>query len=206
MKRVLNISSEGASETSFFGFHYNSPVILTYTFISCFVLLLGVITDHFTTEAFFSAYFTSYSDPLMYLRLFTHIFGHISWSHFFNNFLLILLIGPMLEEKYGSVVLFKMMMITAFITGLLNVVLFDTALLGASGILFMLVLLGSFVNMKAGRIPLTFILVIGFFIGREIFSAIANPQDNISQLTHVVGGVCGAMFGFMVGRKFDSPL
>jgi membrane associated rhomboid family serine protease len=201
MERPLDTHTVNKREPSLFGFHYNSPVILTYSFISFFVFLLGESTNHATTEVFFSAYFTSFSDPLLYLRLFTHIFGHISWDHFFNNFLLILLIGPMLEEKYGSVALLKMMLITAFITGLLNVALFDTALLGASGVVFMLVLLGSFANMRSGRIPLTLILVVGFFIGREIVAAVIDPQDNISQLTHIVGGICGGMFGFWIGEK-----
>jgi membrane associated rhomboid family serine protease len=93
-----------------------------------------------------------------------------------------------------------MLLITAFITGLLNVVFFDTALLGASGILFMLVMLSSFANMKAGRIPLTLVIVIVFFIGREIFAGVSS-QDNISQLTHVVGGLCGGMFGFLIGER-----
>jgi membrane associated rhomboid family serine protease len=182
------------------GFQYNAPVILTYTLIAFIVLLLAVVTSHKTTEMFFSAYFTSFSDPLLYVRLFAHVLGHANWGHFFNNFLLILLIGPMLEEKYGSITLLKMLLITAFITGLLNVVFFDTALLGASGILFMLVMLSSFANMKAGRIPLTLVIVIVFFIGREIFAGVSS-QDNISQLTHVVGGLCGGMFGFLIGER-----
>lgn len=40
--------------------------------------------------------------PLFYVRLFGHVLGHASWDHFTGNILLILVIGPMIEEKYGS--------------------------------------------------------------------------------------------------------
>ena len=52
-------------------------------------------------------------DPLTYVRLFTHVFVHSNWSHFRNNFLTILLIGPMIEEKYGTMNLLYMFLITA---------------------------------------------------------------------------------------------
>jgi membrane associated rhomboid family serine protease len=101
----------------------------------------------------------------------------------------------MLEEKYGAKSMTLMILITAAVTGILNVILFNTALLGASGIVFMMILLGSFVNIERGKIPLTFIAIVGIFIGREIIEGIFTT-DNISQLTHIAGGVCGAFFGF----------
>jgi membrane associated rhomboid family serine protease len=101
----------------------------------------------------------------------------------------------MLEEKYGSSSIAMMILITAAVTGIFNILFFKTALLGASGIAFMMILLGSFVNIERGKIPLTFILVVVIFIGREIVEGLFI-QDNISQLTHIAGGVCGAFFGF----------
>lgn len=174
---------------------YNSPVILTFTFLSLLVLLLGYITNMKSTYLLFSVYRSSLADLFFYIRLFGHVLGHADLSHFFNNFLLILLIGPMLEEKYGSKSLVIMMVITAGVTGIINILFFDTILLGASGVVFMMILLGSFVNIERGRIPLTFILVVFIFIGREIVEGLFI-QDNVSQLTHIVGGVCGAFFGF----------
>lgn len=179
---------------------YNSPVILSFTFLSFFVLILGYLTTGISTGLLFCVYKSSPLDPLFYIRLFTHVLGHADWQHFLNNFMLILLVGPMLEEKYGSKKLLGMMVFTAFITGLINIVFFETALLGASGIAFMLILLSSFVNMKQGGIPLTFILVAAAYIGNEIINGVIG-QDNISQLTHIIGGICGCSLGFILNKN-----
>ena len=70
-----------------------------------------------------------------------------------------------------------------------------TALLGASGIVFMMILLSSFGGVRNGTIPTTLILVAIFYLGDEIWNGIF-VQDNISQLTHIIGGLCGTVFGF----------
>jgi membrane associated rhomboid family serine protease len=65
----------------------------------------------------------------------------------------------------------------------------------------MLILLGSFTNLQRGRVPLTLILVMGIFIGREVVSAMgADADNNIAYLSHIVGGLCGAAFGFFVNK------
>jgi membrane associated rhomboid family serine protease len=105
----------------------------------------------------------------------------------------------MLEEKYGWRVLLIMMALTALATAILNSLLFNTGLLGASGIAFMLILLSSFTNLRSGRIPLTFILVAFLFIGSE-FANSFRP-DNISQFAHILGGAAGTLFGFLIKNK-----
>jgi GlpG protein len=42
---------------------------------------------------------------------------------------------------------------------------------------------------------LTFILVALLWIGQEIYTAIA-VSDNVSNLTHIAGGIVGGIFGF----------
>lgn len=179
---------------------YNSPVILTFTILSFISLVLGQITNNFSTALLFSVYKSPLTDLLSYFRIVGHVLGHADLEHFLSNFIIILLIGPILEEKYGSRIMIRMILITAIITGILNILLFDTALLGASGIAFMLILLSSFVNTKEGKIPLTLILIIIIFIGREIID-VFFADDNISQLTHIVGGLCGGIFGFYIDRR-----
>ena len=179
---------------------YNSPVILTFTLASFVVLILGYLTGGISTEYAFCVYRGSWSDPMFYVRWFTHVLGHADWQHFLNNFMMILLVGPMLEEKYGSESLLIMIVVTAVITGVINIIFFNTALLGASGIAFMLILLSSFANNKEGDIPVTLILVSGLYIGNEIINGVI-AQDNISQVTHIIGGICGAICGFTIGKK-----
>ena len=189
----------------FFGrVQYNSPVILTFSLLAFAALLLQAITGGWTDNALFSVCRNngSLADPLFYVRLFGHVLGHFDFEHYVNNFIIILLAGPMLEEKYGSKRLALMIVITAFVTGLIHLLFAspNTALMGASGIGFMMILLASFVNLKRGRIPATLILCVVVFIGREIVSGLATA-DNVSQLTHILGGLCGAAFGFFVNKE-----
>ncbi len=178
---------------------YNAPIILTYTLVCVIVQVLPQMTVNYFFALDGS---TNLGDPFDYLRMFTHVIGHGGWGHLIGNFSLILLIGPLVEEKYGSQKLLMMIVATALITGLLNNFFFSSGLLGASGVVFMLILLGSITNMKAGQIPLTFILVALLYVGREVMNVIST--DNISQFAHIIGGVCGAAFGFALGTKSNT--
>lgn len=185
---------------------YNSPVILTFTLISFAALIAGILTNGASTEAFFMVYRSSLLNPLFYLRLFTHVLGHADISHFAGNIMLLLLAGPMIEEKYGSFNMAAMIILTAFATGLLNVILFPTvALCGASGVVFMLIILSSFTGMKNQQgIPLTLILVAVVYIGSEIVTGIMT-DDNISQFAHILGGIFGGGFGFFLNGFKKKP-
>ncbi|PIE71119.1 MAG: rhomboid family intramembrane serine protease [Deltaproteobacteria bacterium] len=175
---------------------YNAPVILTFTLISILVLLIANLTGHQFIDRFFSAYpEIRLGSPMDYFRMVSYVAGHANWQHLASNFSLILLIGPLVEEKYGSVRLFEMMVVTAILTALLNAFFFSTGLIGASGIAFMLILLGSFSNIRSGDIPLTFIIVAILFLGAEVVSSLQN--DQVSQFAHLAGGVMGAAYGFI---------
>ncbi|MCB2292840.1 rhomboid family intramembrane serine protease [Clostridium algoriphilum] len=182
---------------------YNSPIILTFTGLALVCYLLSYLTNGILNKVIFSNYRTSFLDPMQYIRLFSYILGHANWNHFSGNFIIILIIGPMLEEKYGSKVLVQLILVTALVTGLINTIFSSDALLGASGIVYMFIILSSFTNAEKGKIPLTLIIVFFVFIGREIFSG-AFSQDNISQFAHIIGGVCGALFAFKIKHKKDT--
>ena len=176
---------------------YNAPATLTFTLICAVVLLLDGIFPGLT-KTWFSVPgrggFDSRSIP-EYFRLFTHIFGHADINHFLSNFAFILLLGPILESTYGSGGMIIMTAITAFVTGLLNILIFPAGLMGASGIVFMMILLASFTNFSKGEIPLTFILIMLLYLGREVFNAF--KANNISEFGHIIGGLCGSIFGYL---------
>ena len=176
-------------------FGYNSTVILSYFFLSLVVLFINKLTKGKSNNLLFSSSRGSLWNPLTYLRLFTHILGHENWNHFRNNFIYILLVGPMIEEKYGSLPLLKMILITAFITALINIIFSKKDILGASGIAFMLILLSSLVNIQSGKIPLTFILIFFFYVISEVIDGLFK-KDNISHLSHLIGAVCGFIYGY----------
>ena len=148
---------------------YNAPVSLTFALLALAALILGNVTDGWTTVHLFSVYRCSLADPL-------------AWFRFVGHVLLAILF-------------------TALVSGVIQFDFFpSTALLGASGIVFMMILLSSFGGVRNGVIPTTLILVAVFYLGGELWDAIF-VDDNVSQLTHIVGGLCGTFLGFALSGK-----
>jgi membrane associated rhomboid family serine protease len=189
---------------------YNTPVVLTFSLICIGVFLVDVIFSVATgpnepgplTKNFFmlkGAF--NWGNPLDYLRIFTYTMGHMSQGHIIGNMSIFLLIAPIMEEKYGSRNILIMMVITALVTAFFQILLFSSGLLGASGIVFMFIVLVSFADARKGTIPLTFILVVLFFVGTEVLHSM---QDNkISEYAHIAGGIMGAVFG-MTFKESDK--
>lgn len=186
---------------------YNSPVILTFAGICLVTLILNWITRGLSNRLLFICYgHPSLLDPLTYLRAFSYVFGHSGFSHFAGNMTMLLLVGPIVEERFGSWNLCIMMGVTALAGGILNMAFFNTGILGASGIVFMLIILSAFTNMKKGEIPLTLILIAIIYLGKEIYSGIF-VEDNVSHFGHICGGVSGLGFGtYFYKKKFENQL
>lgn len=193
---------------------YNAPVILTFCIFCVLIFVcdkyffskLNIIQNVFTVPGSknisvnnsVSSMF-NFKSAFDYLKLFTHVLGHASWSHLVGNLSFILLIGPLLEERYGSKMLLIMICVTALVTGVLNACLLPNPLLGASGIAFMLIILSSFTSFSKNEIPLSFIFVFVLFLGSELF--LRKSDSNISVVAHIAGGLCGSMFGFLIAPK-----
>lgn len=177
---------------------YNAPVVLTFALLAVGVFILGetvapdLVRRYFVAKPFLN-------DTSDYVGLVGHVLGHKDWNHLLSNFMLILLLGPLLEERFGSAKLFGMIIVTALVTGVINVAIADTGLLGASGIVFMMILLASTANIRQGSIPLTFLAVSVIYLGGEIVRAL-DTKDQISQMAHLIGGVVGAVFGFLAAK------
>ena len=179
---------------------FNAPVVLTFVVICFIATILGIITQGRSTQAVFMTYHSSLKNPMTYIRFIIHVFGHLGWGHFIGNASYLLLLGPMLEEKYGSDRIIIVIAITALATGLINYIFFENvALCGASGVVFAFIVLASFTGFKAGEIPLTFILVVVIFIGQQVYEGI-TIQDNISNMAHIVGGIVGACVGYGLNK------
>lgn len=171
---------------------FNSPVILGFTLACFIVLILDKVTGSASTRAFFSVYRSSLASPFTYIRFFGHVLGHASWDHFFGNIMMLLVVGPLLEEKYGSANILFVILATALVTGVINFIFFPhVQLLGASGVVFAFILLASLTSIEEEKIPLTFILVALIYIGQQVYDGIFI-RDNVSNLTHILGGIVGS--------------
>lgn len=180
---------------------YNAPVILTFSLLCAAALAADYITVGKANTLLFSVYRSPLTDPLTYIRFFTHVLGHADMEHFYSNICLLLVIGPMIEEKYGSRNLLLAIAVTAFSSSAVQYIFFpQSALLGASGIVFMLILLASMANIQNGRIPLTLLLVSAIYLGKEIVGML-YASDNVSHLTHIIGGLCGIFTGKLLNQS-----
>ena len=173
--------------------YLNAPITLGFSLICIIALLLNMVSSGKTNVLFFSTYGSSLLSPMTYIRLLGHIFGHANVDHLVSNLLYILLLGPMLEEKYGKRLIIVILS-TAAVTGIVhNLLSPNTMLLDASGVVFAFIILASITGNEEG-IPVTLIIVALLWIGSEIYTGITTA-DSVSQLTHIVGGLTGGIIG-----------
>ena len=183
---------------------YNAPVILTFSLL-CTAIFIGAQI----IPGFINLFIVPGNNTLFnlfsfnVLRIISHIFGHANWEHLLGNISFILLIGPVLEEKYGSLRMILMIFITALATGIFNLLFLPNASLGASGVAFMLILLISVTNVRRGEIPLTLIAIAAIFLFKEIYNMLV-AQNDINEAAHLVGGVAGGIFGFVFAKEKKS--
>lgn len=178
--------------------NYNAPVTLTFALAATVVFIADWMSGGKIAPAMFSTP-ASVADFLGSFRYVSYVLGHRDGAHLTGNLMLLLLLGPGIEEKYRPSTFAITIVATALATSILNALLFSTGIMGASGIVFMCIVMSSLTNVRRGEIPLTFILVTALFLGREVFDAIHN--DATSQFAHIIGGVCGGFFGFVFAKE-----
>ena len=189
-----------------FRLSWNAPVTLMFVLLCFVATLLGVVSGGAISQMLFTAYKMQFLNPLSWFRCFGCTIGHVSWQHFFNNMLYIIILGPMLEEKYGKGVIISLILCTGLATSLAITFLFPTTgVIGALGVVFAMILLSSFTQFENGTIPVTFLLVFVIYIGQEVVNGVF-VQDNVSQMGHILGGVVGSISGFVnnKGKQKDS--
>ena len=180
---------------------FNSPVVLSFVLMSLGVMVLNYLTAGVSNRLLFMTYRSSLASPLTYVRFFTHVLGHQGWSHYIGNMMYLLLLGPMLEEKYGSRAIIEVILITGLVTGIVTWLIFpNIALCGASGVVFAFIMMTSFTSFKEGEIPVTVILVAVIYIGQQIYEGLF-VQDNISNMAHILGGIVGAVAGYTMNKR-----
>lgn len=180
-----------------------APLTFTFAIISFLALVANILMNG-RLHAMFSAYFTAFSDPFMYARLFSKAFMHADLIHYLRNFSAILILGPIVERRFGSFRLLLMMAATSFITGLVHVFFSpDVMLMGASGIAYMLIILACFVNVRERRVPIAALVVGLFYLATEFWNAL-TLNDNIAHISHAIAVLCGLGFGYLMAGKTNT--
>ena len=185
---------------------YNSPVILTFS-IACFFIFIAdkyiaggkLISTLFTVPGNSKAEIPfNWANGIDYIRLFIHVFGHADWNSLLGNLAFILLLGPLMEERYGSLPVLLMMAVTAFVTGVINVCFIKSSFMGAGGIAFMLIMLSSISTINKNELPLSFIFLVAVYAVREFFQVEGVKGSNLAS---IAGGICGSLFAFTTSSK-----
>lgn len=178
---------------------FDAPASLIFSFASLVIFLLSreimpSLLHVFSAPASQHSEFAFvWTNPLQYFRFLIHVLGNTSWSIFASDIAFILLLGPQLEKKFGSLVIVLMMAITACVSGILNAAFSSTLLMGGTGIAFMMILLSAFTSIDQAKIPLSFILAALLFLFREFYYAI--DTGTLSNFLHLVGGLSGSALG-----------
>ena len=184
-----------------FRLSFNAPVTLSFAALCVAACLANKLTHGAANRMVFSVYRASLGDPLTWVRCVGHVLGHTGWNHLIGNMMYILLLGPMIEQRYGPKNTAAVIVVTAAVTGAINMIFFPRiVLLGASGVVFALILMSAVTVREDGTVPVTFILVAVLYLGREVYDGLF-VRDNVSQMAHIIGGTVGSVLGFLMSRK-----
>lgn len=139
-----------------------------------------------------------------YTGLLFHVFGHVDWGHFFSNMTLFMVLSPAIETRIGSKNLVQVIAAVAITTSLGNLLLSDKPILGASGVVLALITLNGAVDMTRRIIPVSMLIVIAMFLGKEMYFSV--QMDKVSQFAHIIGGIIGLVYTWrLVDETEGSP-
>lgn len=186
---------------------YDAPVTVTFALIVIFVFLVdGAIFKGNLSAKYLLAPTAanganpfSFKIPLSYIQVLFHVVASVEQTALLSNVIIILLLGPILEEKYGSVIIGLMMVLSALLSGVLNASFCLVGSSGADSIVFMFVLLNSYLSVSKKKIPLSAVIVLILFISGEFFAK--NPNGFIGILVNIAGGLCGSLLAFLTSPK-----
>ena len=188
-------------------FQYDSPVMLTFAFIALIIFILdtfafkGKLKEVWlvTPTAAGGQFPFAFSDYRSIIRLFIHVFGYDQSSVLVCNLIFILLLGPQMEDRYGSVIIGIMIFVSSLFSGVLNACFCKNAVCGAEPVVFMLILLWTMMHLSRSKVSASAIAVIALFVCMELFAE--NPNGVVGVAIVAAGGLCGSLFAFLTSPK-----
>ena len=192
---------------------YDAPVTLSFVIICAIIFLLKVLLVRSGKSAGFEKIFASPtsqggvlpfipSAPISYVRLLLYIFGSEAGcaAELFTNLILIMLLGPSMEERYCSVILGIMVFVSALFSGVLNACFLETSLVGCVPLVSMMIFLNAFMSFSKKKFPLSFAAVMVLFVLVQFFSG----AGILRIIVCIAGGLCGSLFAFLTSPKVKA--
>lgn len=132
------------------------------------------------------------------LGLLLWVFAHTDLNHLISNLVFILLLLPIIEERYDTFIIIASLIFTSLFISIFHILFFQGMLLGASGIVFMLILLTA----SNGKISIPFIILLVIIIITEFINSFKN--NSVSEFSHLVGALLGTCFGIILPKKISN--
>lgn len=190
-----------------FNFVFDSPVTISFSLLSVLLFVLNCLAFKGTLDVKILSSPTTSAGPIpfmatqisSYLRLFLYAFGSQNFVGLLSNLLFLLMLGPVMEERYGSLVIGIMMAVSVLFSGVLNTCFCETSLQGCMPIIFMMIFLNSFMSFSKKKIPVSFLVIFVFYIAREVFGK--TFSEIVGLIICITGGLCGSLFAFLTSPK-----
>lgn len=157
------------------------------------------------------------ADPVGdFATLFTAMFLHAGWAHLLGNMLYLWIFGDNVEDRLGHGLFFVFYILCGLAATFAQLAISlgsSVANVGASGAIagvlgaYLIMFPGKRVSVLMGRavVPMSALVVIGFWIVLQIFSQIsvfsagAQDQGGVAYMAHIGGFVAGVVLTYLLG-------
>ncbi len=189
---------------------FDSPITLLLTLFCIIVFILDNISFHGIIDSFFavggnasSTYPFNRFSFADYITIFIHVFAHKEAHVLILNTACILLLGPQIEQAYGKILYILMIIITAFITGVLSTLLSQSHIYGAQGVVTLLFIISVLAQAKTKIVPSTIIVATISYIA---YTLIEGTQTTTEKIVPMIGALCASVFGFIDFFEQTKPI
>lgn len=188
-------------------FSYDAPVSLTFVLVAVVLFLLDLLLVKGKLNAEYLLSPTAgggnlpfdFKNILSYLRLLLYVFGGTEPFVLLSNLIFIVLLGPEMEGRYGSLVIGIMIFVSTIVSGVLSACFCNFPAFGASPLVFMLIILDILMHLTKKTISASAVFVICLFTASQFFTGSKNGIVGV--LITLAGGLCGSLFAFMASPK-----
>lgn len=188
--------------------HIDAPVTLVLAAASTVVFLLDTVFALTLSENIFSCHgglsspAFNFALPLDYVRLILHPLGFRTHTSFLLCLIVVLLLAPQVENRWGSAVFALMLLASDLVGGTFTAAFSPAALSGLSGVVFMTLILAA---TDKKTLPASHIAAFVAFACFEFFTprssqAVGFWQGRIPFFIELASGVAASLYGF-----FCSP-
>ena len=190
-------------------FSYDSPVVLTFAIITVVMYFLNafVLQKNGIDVKLISPTSQNGANPFVfssikcYLNLITYPFVNNDFSFAIFNSIILIFLGMQMEEKYGSVIILVMILISVIFAGVLNACFSVQSLQGIQPVIFMLIILNLINASQKKKISTSLLLVLVLYTILNII-----PLKNaLLGIISIAGGLCGSLISFLAQPKKNAP-